>query len=144
MQTTHPTQVFIVDDSAAIRTRLAEMLGRMDDVCVVGEAASAREAISEILRLRPDQVLLDLNLCGLTGLEVLKSVLARAPEIAFVVLTNHAEPQYRRACSNAGARYFLDKTREFERVPEVISAIATLPRREDPPCKPATPSWTSP
>jgi len=49
----------------------------------------------------------------------------RAPEIAFVVLTNQAEPQYRRACSAAGARYFLDKTREFERVAEVLTEIAS-------------------
>jgi DNA-binding NarL/FixJ family response regulator len=124
MQTTSHTQLFIVDDSPAIRQRLVEMLGRLGDVTIIGEASNARDAISSILRLRPDSVLLDLNLYGRTGLDVLKTVHAQAPEIAFVVLTNHAEPQYRKACTAAGARYFLDKTREFDRVPHVLHEIA--------------------
>lgn len=133
METTsvgHPTQpgdatrVFIVDDSAAIRVRLAEMLSRMDHVRVVGEADSAREAIAGILRIRPDSVLLDLNLMGRTGIDVMRSVLPQAPGTVFVVLTNHPESQYRRACAEAGAAYFLDKSREFDRVREVIAEIA--------------------
>jgi DNA-binding NarL/FixJ family response regulator len=126
MHTATPTLVYIVEDSPAIRARLTEMLSRIDTVTVVGEAASAREAVTAILRLRPHSVLLDLNLLGASGMEVLRAVHARAPEIEFVVLTNKAEPQYRRACAAAGARYFLDKTREFERVPDVIAEIAAL------------------
>jgi len=125
MSNAQPMHVFIVDDAPAIRVRLHEMLDRIAGVLVVGEASSAREAISGILRLHPDSVLLDLNLYGRTGIDVLKAVHAEAPDIAFVVLTNHAEPQYRRACTEAGARYFLDKSREFTRVPEVIAEIAS-------------------
>jgi DNA-binding NarL/FixJ family response regulator len=124
MQSTRPTRVFIVDDSASIRVRLAEMLGRMADVAVVGEAASAAEAIAGILRTLPDSVLLDLNLIGHSGLDVMRAVRPRAPAIAFVVLTNHSEPQYRQACAAAGARFFLDKSNEFDRVREVIAQIA--------------------
>lgn len=118
------TKVFIVDDSAAIRLRLVEMLAGRAAVSVVGEAGSAPEAIVAILGLRPDTVLLDLDLNGDNGLEVLRTVHAQAPEIVFIVLTNHAEVQYRRACSAAGASDFLDKTREFQRVPEVIASTA--------------------
>ena len=124
METTSPTRVYIVEDSAAIRARLAEMLSRMESVSVVGEADSAREAVAGILHARPDSVLLDLNLMGRTGIDVMKSVRPKAPEIVFVVLTNHAEPQYRRAATQAGASYFLDKSREFDRVREVIAEIA--------------------
>ena len=124
MQSTRPTRVFIVDDSASIRVRLAEMLGRMADVAVVGEAASAAEAIAGILHTLPDSVLLDLNLIGRTGLDVMRAVRPRAPEIVFVVLTNHSEPQYRQVCVEAGARFFLDKSNEFDRVREVIAQIA--------------------
>jgi DNA-binding NarL/FixJ family response regulator len=124
MQSTRPTRVFIVDDSASIRVRLAEMLGRMADVAVVGEAASAADAIAGILHTLPDSVLLDLNLIGRTGLDVMRAVRPRAPEIVFVVLTNHSEPQYRQVCAEAGARFFLDKSNEFDRVREVIAQIA--------------------
>ena len=119
--------VYIVDDSASIRARLAEMLTRLDHVTVVGEAASATEAIAGILRLKPTSVLLDLNLMGRTGIDVLRAVHPQAPDIVFVVLTNHAEPQYRTACTRAGAAYFLDKSCDFDRVPDVIAEItATL------------------
>ena len=121
------TNVFIVDDSAAIRGRLVDMLNRIDGVFVIGEATSAAEAIAGILRARPHGVLLDLNLMGRTGIEVLRTVHPQAPEIVFVVLTNHAEPQYRAACTKAGARYFLDKSCDFERVPAVIAEIAAQP-----------------
>lgn len=124
METTTLNRVYIVDDSAAIRARLNEMLAGMDRIRVVGEAASAREAVAGILRARPDSVLLDLNLMGRTGIDVLRTVRPQAPEIVFVVLTNHAEPQYRRVCAEAGAAYFLDKSSEFDRVREVVAEIA--------------------
>lgn len=124
MQTQRPTQVFIVDDSTSIRLRLNELLRRMSDVAVVGEADSANAAVDGILRTHPDSVLLDLNLMGKSGMDVLRAVHVQAPDIVFVVLTNHSEPQYRRACARAGARYFLDKSTEFERVREVIAEIA--------------------
>jgi DNA-binding NarL/FixJ family response regulator len=125
MQTQRPTQVFIVDDSTSIRLRLNEMLRQLDDVAVVGEAESAHAAVDGILRTHPDSVLLDLNLMGKSGMDVLRTVHPQAPDIVFVVLTNHSEPQYRRACARAGARYFLDKSTEFERVREIIAEIAS-------------------
>jgi DNA-binding NarL/FixJ family response regulator len=124
METTQNTRVYIVEDSAGIRARLADMLSGMERVSVVGEAGSAREAVAGILRVRPDSVLLDLNLMGRTGIDVMRSVRPAAPEIVFIVLTNHSEPQYRRAATDAGAAYFLDKSREFDRVRDVIAEIA--------------------
>jgi DNA-binding NarL/FixJ family response regulator len=119
------THIYIVDDSSAIRDRLHDMLDRLEGVCVVGEAGGAGQAVAEILSLRPHSVLLDLNLGGSNGLHVLRAIHPQAPEIVFVVLTNHAEPQYRRACQRAGAAYFLDKSTEFDRVPGVIAEIAS-------------------
>jgi DNA-binding NarL/FixJ family response regulator len=117
-------QVYIVDDSPDIRARLSEMLGRIEGVQIVGQAGAAAQAVVDILHLRPDSVLLDLNLEGTSGLQVMRAVKPQAPEIVFVVLTNHSELQYRRACERAGASYFLDKSTEFDRVPGVIAGIA--------------------
>jgi len=124
METNPGNKVFIVDDSPSIRARLAEMLSRIDNVRIVGEAASARDAVAGILRTRPDAVLLDLNLFGRTGLDVMSTVHPPEPAIVFVVLTNHAEPQYRRACEKAGASYFLDKSSDFDEIPRVIAEIS--------------------
>jgi DNA-binding NarL/FixJ family response regulator len=124
MHTNPDTKVFIVDDSDSIRARLAQMLSRLGNVRVVGEAATARDAVAGILRTRPDSVLLDLNLFGRTGLDVMRSVHPQDPGIVFVVLSNHAEPQYRRACEQAGASSFLDKSSDFDEIPRVIAEIS--------------------
>jgi DNA-binding NarL/FixJ family response regulator len=124
MPAPRPTHVFIVDDSASIRARLAQLITSGGEVAVVGEAGSATEAVAGILRLRPDSVLLDLNLMGSTGLDVMREVRPHAPDVVFIVLTNHFEPQYRQACFNAGARYFLDKSCDLDKVPHVIAEIA--------------------
>ena len=124
MQANRHTSVFIVDDSDSIRQRLIAMLESMADVAIVGEARNAAEAIDGILATNPDSVLLDLNLGTSSGMEVLSTVHRKLPVIEFVVLSNHSEPQYRRACAKAGARYFLDKSTEFDCVRTVIAQIA--------------------
>lgn len=116
-----PTSLYIVDDSAPIRARLHEMFDRNERVRVVGEAASAPQAIVDILSLQPDAVVLDLDLNGTSGMNVLRAVVPQMPDVNFVVLTNHTEPQYRRECHRAGARHFLDKATEFELVRTAIS-----------------------
>ena len=124
MHRTPPTQIYIVDDSAAIRGRLVEMFARIEGVRVVGQAADAASAVTDILALRPDSVVLDLNLGGTNGMQVLRAVCPQLPHTVFVVLSNHSELQYRRACARAGAAHFLDKSTEFERMPEIIATIA--------------------
>jgi DNA-binding NarL/FixJ family response regulator len=120
-----PTDVFIVEDSELVRRRLAGMLGDMEGVRVVGEAETPGEALEGILRTRPDSVLLDLHLVGGSGLDVLRRARPRAPGTVFIVLTNHADAQYRRACMAAGAAYFFDKSHDIEKVRDVIAGLGT-------------------
>ncbi len=122
---TQPSKLYIVDDSPAIRLRLVDLVSRMEGVQVVGEAANAPQAVVDILALRPDSVLLDLDLGDSSGMQVLRSVHPQMPDVKFVVLTNHSEPQYRRACERAGAAYFLDKSTEFDQVRQVVAEIAS-------------------
>jgi DNA-binding NarL/FixJ family response regulator len=124
MQSERLSTVFIVDDSAPIRTRLAEMLST-GSFQVVGEAANATDAIAGIRSTHPDSVLLDLNLGTQQGLDVLRAIHPGSPEIAFVVLTNHSGSQYRKACTEAGAAHFLDKSTEIDRVTDVLTRIAS-------------------
>jgi two-component system response regulator DevR len=116
-------RVFIVEDSPALRERLAALLGDIEGVSVVGEADSVRTAVEGILRTRPESVVLDIQLLDGSGIEVLRRVCPQAPEVVFVVLTNHANPQYRRICMEAGASHFLDKSTEIGKIKEVITAL---------------------
>jgi len=126
MTTPGRSKVFIVEDSAPIRTRLGELLGEIDGVEVVGEAVSPSDAIAGILRTSPNWVVLDFQLLGGTGVDVLRAVRPKAPEINFIVLTNHPTPQYRRACIDSGAGWFFDKSTEFGKIKDVIAGpVAT-------------------
>lgn len=119
--------VYIVDDSPSMRARLAELLAEIGNADVVGECGTPDEAIAGILNENPDFVLLDYQLEGGTALDVLRAVCPRAPGIAFIVLTNHASPPYRRACLAAGARFFLDKSSEFGAISNVITGLESAP-----------------
>lgn len=120
METHCRDRVFIVEDSPLIRSRLVELLGEIDGVCVVGEAQSPYEAVAGIRRTQPNCVILDLHLIGGSGIDVLRTVHSHSPGIAFVVLTAHSTAQYRRACMQAGASRFLDKSTEFDKLKEVV------------------------
>ncbi len=124
------TKVFIVEDSASIRERLAGLLAGMKGVSVVGEAATPQAAVEGILRTRPNLAVLDIHLTGGSGIEVLRKVHPQAPEVDFVVLTNHPSPQYRRACMESGASHFLDKTTEFSKVGQIISGLGKSSKAE--------------
>jgi DNA-binding NarL/FixJ family response regulator len=118
-----PTRVFIVDDSPAVVDRLREYVDTIAGATVVGHAGTPQAAIAGIEQTEPGCVLLDYQLDGGTGIDVLRELRSRTPGVVFVVLTNHADAQYRRACLAAGADHFLDKTAEFMQVGALIRAV---------------------
>ena len=98
---TNRNEVFLAEDSAAIRARLAAMLAGVEGVTVVGEADTPEGAIEGILRTRPRSVILDIHLIGGNGIDVLRKVHSVDPSIMFIVLTNHPSPQYSRIFTSA-------------------------------------------
>jgi len=106
-----------------IRSRLASSLGELAGVRIAGETDTAKDAIEAILRDRPDAVVLDLQLAAGSGIDVLRRVHAKAPEIVFIVLTQNAGQQYRRAALEAGARHFLDKSSDFDKVGPILTEM---------------------
>jgi DNA-binding NarL/FixJ family response regulator len=121
------TTVFIAEDSVPVRERLTELLERSGDLAVVGYAETPAGAIAGILRTHPDSVVLDIHLLGGSGLEVIRQVHPIQPGTVFVVLTNHANHQYRQVFMKAGAHCVLDKSSEFELVKEAL--VAACPRK---------------
>jgi DNA-binding NarL/FixJ family response regulator len=90
---------------------------------IVGQAETPQGSIDGILAAHPDVVVLDVQLEGGSGLEVLRAVRQVQPDIAFVVFSNNAGPAYRRRFLGAGAERFLDKSSEFDQlVPAVQNA----------------------
>lgn len=118
-------RVVTVDDTPLVRERVKAML-QIDAPYaeVVGEAGEAQAAIQLIRDRCPDVVLMDLQLAGASGLEVLWAV-KRAPHAPIViVLTNLASFEYQLICLEAGADFFLDKSFDFERLAYILRELA--------------------
>jgi DNA-binding NarL/FixJ family response regulator len=118
-----PVTVFLADDSAMIRDRVAAMLG-LHHMVIVGQAETPQGSIDGILAAHPDVVVLDVQLEGGTGLQVLRSVRQSAPDIGFVVFSNNAGPAYRKRYLHDGAQCFLDKSAEFDQLAEAVAAVS--------------------
>jgi DNA-binding NarL/FixJ family response regulator len=117
----HPIdKVFLAEDSALIRERIAAML-QARGLVIVGQAGTPQGAIDGILATRPHAVVLDVQLEGGTGLEVLNAVHSVAPDIAVIVFSNSAGPAYRKRYLGAGAFRFLDKTTEFDQLAQAVT-----------------------
>ena len=121
----HDMKVFVVEDSAAVRERLVEMIRDIKDVEVVGEAATYDTAVAGIINTRPDVAVLDIKLANETGsgIDALIEVRKTLPGIRAIVLSNYTTPQHLKASADAGAEYFLDKSIDFERVGEILEQM---------------------
>jgi len=124
--------VFVVEDAPQVRKRLVAMLGSVPGVTVVGEADSVRGAIDGALTSGAEALLLDLQLRDGNGLDVLAALKPQRPLLRVIVLSNFASPQYRQASLAAGADVFLDKSQEFERVPELLRSWVDRPATGSP------------
>lgn len=118
-------QVLIVDDSEQIRERLAALLAESAQIRLVGKAGNAREARDALRRVQPDTVILDIRLPGSSGIQLLKEIKTRYPEVAVIMLTNFDYAPYRRQCQQLGADHFLNKTLEFEKIVATILGNTT-------------------
>ena len=117
-------RVLIADDSEVVCQRLIAMLSELPEAEVVGQATNSSEAISSIQELRPDVVILDIRMPGGSGIDVLRTIKKNDSAPRVIVLTNYPYPQYRKACMDAGAEFFLDKSTEFEKVTELIKQLS--------------------
>jgi len=127
----HPVyvQVFIVDDSALVRQRLAELLIEVENVQVIGEAATVADALIRIPLLRPDFVMLDLCMSDGDGTTVLAALkqLDHPPLVG--MLTLYPLDAYRQRCLALGADYFWDKSKDLASIPGAFRALARRPGR---------------
>lgn len=114
-----PIKVFIADDSVLIRDRVAAMF-EARAMSIAGWAATPQGAIDGILAASPDVVVLDVQLEGGSGLEVLRAIHLAAPNVAFVVFSSNSSPAYRKRYATEGAEAFLDKSTEFDQLVDVV------------------------
>ncbi len=86
-------RILIVDDHEVVRLGLRTLLDRHPNFTVVGEAATAREAVKETLLLRPDVVVMDIRLLGGSGIDACRQIVQQMPEAKVIMLTSYAEDE---------------------------------------------------
>ncbi len=114
------TKLLLVDDHEVVRSGLRMLLEGETDMQIVGEAASAQEALQRVLELGPDVVLMDIGLPDLSGIEAARRIKRERPETAIVALTIHEDEEYFFKMLEAGALGYVPKRAAPE---ELLTAI---------------------
>jgi two-component system invasion response regulator UvrY len=116
-------KILLVDDHAIVRSGLRRLLAALPGV-QISEAATGREALTIVRAERPALIMLDLNLPGLGGLELLRRIMVEHPEARVVVVSMHAEALYATRALRAGAAGYLSKNASPEELLEAVRRVA--------------------
>ncbi|MEV4140899.1 response regulator transcription factor [Dactylosporangium sp. NPDC049742] len=116
--------VLIADDQDMVRAALRAILDRRPDLEVVGEAADGEQAVALAAELRPDVVLMDVRMPGLTGVEATRRILGAALPSKILVLTTFDLDEYVQSALRAGASGFLLKNASPEQLCDAVRAVA--------------------
>lgn len=116
--------VLLVEDSRVLAERLRESVLSVPGVQLTGTVDSEADAVAALQHHPVDVLLLDLHLRQGTGFGVLRAIPGSpARKVVVIVLTNYDLTEYRRAAAALGARHFLDKMRDFNRLPTLLQQI---------------------
>jgi DNA-binding NarL/FixJ family response regulator len=127
-----PIRVVVADDQTAVREGLAVMLGLLDDVEVVGEAADGDQALCLVAEHQPDVVLMDLRMPRRDGIDATARIAADHPNTRVVVLTTYAEDADILAALRAGALGYLTKDASRGQIAHAVRAAAADQSALDP------------
>jgi DNA-binding NarL/FixJ family response regulator len=122
-------RVLVVDDHPAFRRALTSALRMVDGFEVAGEAGVGFAACEEAGNLEPDVVLMDLSMPDLSGIDAMKQIHEKQPQLPVVILTAHADPGVEKEARQAGASGFLAKGIGLEELVVVLNE-ATDDRRQ--------------
>lgn len=119
------TRVFIVDDHPVFRDGVRRMLESDGGFTICGQAGSAPEAFEGICRSKPDFVIMDLNLPGKSGLELLQDIMAVEPALLVLVVSMHEEEFFAERVLRAGARGYVMKLEDPEKIIAAVRRIVS-------------------
>jgi DNA-binding NarL/FixJ family response regulator len=117
-------RVVLADDHPVVRAGLAALLTSLDGIEVVGVASTGREAVREVITMRPDVAVLDLQMPDLDGFAATRELARSAPDVAVLVLTMFEDDDSVFAAMRAGARGYLVKGAEQEEIERAIRGVA--------------------
>lgn len=117
-------KVLLIDDTVMILQSLQSLLSGVKQVSETAAATSAEEALSIMEEYQPDVMVLDINMPGMGGVEMLRKLHLRdTAKPVVIMLTNNTFAGYRDECMRLGADYFLDKSRDFLMIPSIVAKV---------------------
>ena len=119
------TRLLLVDDHAVVRSGLKMLLENERDVEIIGEAATAAEALEAAIRLKPNVILMDIGLPDMSGIDATREIKKRCPEVSIVALTIHEDEEYFFKMLEAGASGYVPKRAAPDELVTAIRAAAT-------------------
>lgn len=125
-------RVLAADDHQLLREGIAAVLGGQQDMALVGEASTGREAVESFRRLRPDVTLMDLRMPEMSGLEAIAAIRAEYANARIIVLTTYAGDAQAAAALKAGACGYLLKSSVRKELIDTIRAVHAGKRRIPP------------
>jgi len=117
-------RVLVVDDHPAFRRALTSALNMVDSIEVAGEAGGGRDATRQALAVEPDLVIMDLSMPDISGIDAMREIHRKKPNLPVVFLTAHADPGVEKEARQAGASGFLAKGSALEDLVVVIHEAA--------------------
>ena len=102
-------KIVIAEDHTILRAGLIALLTSNPDFEIVGEADNGRDAIRRVIELKPDLIIMDLSMPGMNGMDAVREIKDRMPEVKALVLTVHSEEEYVLASLQAGANGYVLK-----------------------------------
>jgi DNA-binding NarL/FixJ family response regulator len=117
-------RVLIADDHAVVREGLRAVLGSEPDMEVVGEAATGKEVLERAAELRPDVILMDIQMPGINGIEATRRIIDTNQEIGVVILTMYEDDDSVFSAMRAGARGYVLKGAHPSEILKVLRAVA--------------------
>ena len=118
-------RILLADDHPMFRHGLRSLLSSLDDIEVVGDAATGTEAVTYAESLQPDVVIMDLHMPDLNGIEATRRILRHSPHIGVLVLTMYEDDDSVFAAMRAGARGYLLKGAAQQEVVRAVEAVAS-------------------
>jgi len=119
-----PISVLLVDDHAVVREGYRRLLEWASGIRVVGEAANGPDAVRMNQSLRPDVVVMDLAMPGVSGLDAMRRILAHAPQARVLIFSMHEEPIFAERALDGGAYGYVTKSSAGDVLVEAVRAVA--------------------
>ncbi len=116
-------RILVVDDHPLVRQGIAQFINQEKDMTVCGEASDGHEAFSAIEKLNPDLVIVDIEMKGLGGMELVRNMKTHYPKVPVLMLSMHDESLFAERALRAGARGYLMKEEDPETVVHAIRSV---------------------